>query len=327
MMSRREAIAGLACAALTVPCQASAQQAAGKMARIGVLSAADSETTPIFDAFRRGLRDLGYVEGRNVKLEFRLSRGDYDRLSALADELVALPVDIIVAEGGTPARAAADATRTIPIVMHTVADPIALGLADTLARPGRNVTGFSLMGPEVSAKLIDLMRSAFPDANAVTILVNPTNQGSEAMFQIAEAAARSVGLSIVRVEAASPESLRALAPDELSRGGPVFVIPNAMFWNHRKVILSHVAAARVSALYYEREYAEEGGLMAYGPSIPEAFRQAASYVDRILKGAKPADLPIQEPVKLELIVNLKAADSLGITLPPAILARADKVIE
>src|SRR5439155_19600315 len=224
----------------------------------------DSEATPIFDAFRRGLRELGYVEGGNIILEYRLARGDFGRLRGLADELVKLPVDVIVTEGGAPTRAAADATRTIPIVMHTVADPVTLGVADSLARPGRNVTGFSLMGPEFSAKLVDLVRSAIPDSKAVTILVNPSNSGSEAHFRIAEAAARSLGLSVRRVEAASPEALRPLRPEALAQSGPVLIIPNAMFWNHRQEIVALMAAARVAAFYYEREYAGEGGLIAYG---------------------------------------------------------------
>ena len=184
------------------------------------------------------------------------------------------------------------------------------------------------MLPELGAKRVDLMRTAFPDATALTVLLNPSQSSSSALFCITEEIARSLGLTVTQVEAASPEALRALHPEALGRaGGPVLVLPDAMFWNHRREILKLVSAACIPALYPEREYADDGGLIAYGTNVPENFRRAAGYVDRILRGAKPADLPIQQPVKFDFVVNLKTAHTLGLSLPPAILARADEVIE
>jgi putative ABC transport system substrate-binding protein len=307
---------------------ARAQQSSNKIPRIGILSPAENEATPIFEAFRRGLRELGYVEGRNIILEYRFAHGDNTVLRRLAEELPKLPVDIILADSSASAQAAAGATRTIPIVMGASSDPVALGLADSLARPGGNVTGFTGMLPELGAKRVDLMRTAFPDATALTVLLNPSQSSSSALFRITEEIARSLGLTVTRVEAASPEALRALRPEALGRaGGPVLVLPDAMFWNHRREILELVSTARIPALYPEREYADDGGLIAYGTNVPENFRRAAGYVDRILRGAKPADLPIQQPVKFDFVVNLKTAQALGLSLPPAILGRADEVIE
>ena len=203
-----------------------------------------------------------------------------------------------------------------------------LGLADGLARPGHNVTGFTIIAPELAVKRVDLVKTAFPDAAAVTVLVNPTKAGSGALFRLTEEAAHSLGLGVTRVEATSPEALHELRSDTLGQaGGPVLVLTDAMFWYHRREIVALVAATRLPALYPEREFADDGGLMAYGPNVPDNFRRAADYIDRILKGANPAELPIQEPVKFEFVVNLKTAKALGLTIPPTILARADEVIE
>jgi putative ABC transport system substrate-binding protein len=299
-----------------------------KIPRVGVLSPAVNEATPVVEAFRQGLHELGYVEGRNIILEYRFAQDDFSVLRRLAEELVNLPVDVIVTRGATAARAAAAATRTIPIVLGSIGDPVVLGLVDNLARPSGNITGFTLMGGELSAKRVDLIRTAFPDATSITVLLNPSNSGADAYLRIAEEAAGSLGLAVARVEAESPQALRALRPEVLGRaGGPVLVIGGPMFWEHRQEIVALVAAARVPALYPEREYADDGGLMAYGPSVPAGFRQAAGYVDRILRGAKPGDLPIQQPVKFDFVVNLKTAKELGLTIPLSILARAEEVIE
>jgi len=306
-----------------------AQQPSNKVPRIGILSPAENEATLVFEAFRQGLRELGYVEGRNIILEYRFAHGDSAALPRLAEELANLPVDVIVADTTASTRAAAGTAPTIPIVMGAgIADPAALGLAHSLARPGGNVTGFTIMAPELSAKRVDLMRTAFPDATAVMVLLNPSNSNAEANLRATEETARALGLALTRVEAATPEALGALGPEALGRdGGPVLVLPNAMFWNHRREIIALAAAARLPAIYPEREYADDGGLMAYGPSVPDNFRRAAGYVDRILRGAKPGDLAIQEPVKFDFVVNLKTAHALGIALPPTILAGADEVIE
>jgi putative tryptophan/tyrosine transport system substrate-binding protein len=324
---RRRALLVAVIATLIRPPIARAQQP--KIPRVGVLSPAENEATVIFEAFRRGLRELGYVEGRDIILEYRFAGGDHTALQRLAEELANLSVDIILTDGGSAAQAAAQATRTTPIVMGVSGgDPVALGVAASLARPGGNVTGFTLMGPELSAKWIELMHTAFPNATAVTALVNPANASSEAHFHITEETAHSLGLVVTRIDASSPEALRALRPEALIRlGAPILVVPDAMFWNHRREILALVAAASVPALYPQREYADDGGLIAYGPSVPDNFRRAAGYVDRILKGAKPGDLPIQEPVKFDFVVNLKTARALGLAIPQSILGRAGEVID
>jgi putative tryptophan/tyrosine transport system substrate-binding protein len=232
-----------------------------KIPRVGILSPAENEARVIFEAFRQGLRELGYVEGRNIILEYRFAHGDFSALPRLAEELASLPVDVIVADTTASTRAAAGAAPSIPIVMGAGIDPVALGLAHSLARPGGNVTGFTLMSHELSAKRVDLMRTAFPDAVAMMVLANPTNPGStEVNLRVTEETARSLGLALTRLEAATPEALRALRPEALGRGGgPVLVLPDAMFWNHRREILALVAAARLPALYPEREYADDGG--------------------------------------------------------------------
>jgi putative ABC transport system substrate-binding protein len=267
------------------------------------------------------------VEGRNIILEYRFARGDYTALRGMAEELANQPVDVLVTDG--PAgSAAASATRTIPIVLCMTDDNVALGLVDSLARPGGNVTGFTSMGPERSGKRVDLMRTAFPRATAATILLNPSGPSSAANLHVTEETARALGLTVTRLEAASPGALRALRPEALGRAdSPVLVLPDSMFWHHRSEVLGLVATAGVPSIYAGREYADDGGLMSYGANVPDNFRRAADYVDRILRGAKPGDLPIQRPVKFDFVVNLKTAQALGLTIPPAILARADEVIE
>ncbi len=325
MRRRSVVIAGLA-ALLLAPERSGAQQAPAKIPRVGILSPAENAATPIFEAFRQGLRELGYVEGRNIILEFRFTHGDYAPIGPLAQDLINLPVDVIVTDGGLAvARAAVGASRTIPMVMGAGGDPVAAGLVESFARPGGNLTGFTLMTQELSAKRVDLMRAAFPDATAITALLNPN-----IVFGTRETqeAARSVGLTVTPIEVATPEALRALRPEALGKPGrPLLVVSDAMFWKHRREIIALAAAAGVPALYPEREYADDGGLMAYGPSVPDNFRRAAGYVDRILRGEKPGELPIQEPVKFDFVVNLKTAKELGLTVPPSILARADEVIE
>jgi putative ABC transport system substrate-binding protein len=329
-MRRRRTIAGgVALLLLAAAEPVIAQQSSAKVPRVGILTPAESDQTPIFEAFRQGLRDSGYALGQTIILEFRSARGDPAAFPALVAELVALPVDVILTDGAIAARFASNATRKIPIVMGSSgADPVALGLAASMARPGGNLTGFTLKHSELSAKRLDLVRIAFPGATAVTVFLNP-HPGSEANFRATAEMARAHGLTLYRVEAATPEALQALSPQALSGKGiaPVVVLPDAMFWNHRREIVALVNAARVPALYPEREYVEVGGLIAYGPNVPDNFRRAAAYVDRILKGANPGDLPIQEPAKVDFVVNMKTAHALEITLPLEFLARADEVIE
>jgi putative ABC transport system substrate-binding protein len=330
-MRRRRTIAGGLAVLLLLAAAGpvTAQQSSAKAPRVGILTPAESDQTPIFEAFRQGLREVGYTVGRTIILEFRSARGDPAAFPKLAAELLALPVDIILTDGAIAARFASDATQKIPIVMGSSgADPVALGLAASMARPGGNLTGFTLKHSELSAKRLDLIRTAFPEATAVTVFLNP-HPGSEANFRATAEMARAHGLTLHRVEAANPEALRALRPQAFSGRGitPLVVLPDAMFWNHRWEIVALVNAARVPALYPEREYVEVGGLIAYGPNVPDNFRRAAEYVDRILKGANPGDLPIQEPAKVDFVVNLKTARALGINIPLEFLARADEVIE
>jgi putative ABC transport system substrate-binding protein len=322
---RSAVIAGLA-ALLLAPERSAGQQPQSKIPRVGILTAADSEKAPMFDAFRQGLRDLGYVEGRNIILEFRLAHGDLSLGPQLAAELLALPVDVIVAEGLTPN--AVDATDRIPIVVPVMMNPVERGWASSLSRPGGNITGFTLMHTELNAKRLELLRTAFPHITAVTALVNPSAPGHKLSFEQTETAAQSLGLgSVGRAEAESAAALRALRPAVFSGASAVVVVPDGVFYSYRRDVVALVNATRLPAIYPEREYADDGGLMSYGANVPDNFRRAADYVDRILKGANPADLPIQEPVKFDFVVNLKTAKELGLTIPPAILARADEVIE
>lgn len=301
-------------------------QLTSRIPRVGIISPAESNTTPIFQAFRQGLRERGYVEGLNIALEFRLARFDYSAFPRLVAELLSIPVDVIVTDGGPgPVRIIKEANNQIPVVMGAGPDPVALGLAQSLARPGGNVTGFTLM-PDLTVKRVDLLRTAFPDATRITVLLNPSNEGSEGTFRVTEQAARSVGVATSRLEAADPEQLRMIDPARLANI-PMLVINDAMFWNYRRDILKLVVSARVPAIYPEREYADDGGLIAFGPNVTDNFRRAAVYVDQILKGARAGDLPIQQPAKFDFVVNLKTARAMGITIAPAILVRADEVIE
>ena len=263
------------------------------------------------------------VEGRNIILEFRLAHSDFTLLPKLAAELVNLPADIVVADNGLDVLA--KETRTTPIVAM-MGDPMQFGVVSSLSRPGGNVTGFTFMHKELSAKRLEILHEAFPDFSMVAVLRNPST-GATTTLQATEEAARSIGVTLVTVAAGSVDALRALSPTVFAGVGGVVVLGDGMFWNNRRDIVALVNAARLPAIYPEREYVEDGGLMAYGTNAPDNFRRAAGYVDRILKGAKPADLPVQQPVKFDFVVNLKTAKDLGLTIPPSILARADEVIE
>ena len=283
-MNRRSVvIAGLA-ALLLPPDRSAAQQTQSKIPRVGMLSVADSDSAVQFEAFRQGLRDLGYVEGRNIILEFRLARGNLSLGPQLAAELVVLPVDVIVVEGLRPN--AMDATDRIPIVATAMMDPVERGLAASLSRPGGNITGFTLMHTELNARRLDLLRTAFPHITAVTALVNPANPSHRLALGQTETAARLLGLeSVVIVEADSAAALHALRPAVFSEAGAVTVIPDGVFYTYRRDIVRLVNAARLPAIYPEREYADDGGLMAYGANVSDNFRRAADYVDRILLSA------------------------------------------
>jgi len=322
-VNRREVIAGLASFTLALGTSAQTRRAV----RIGVLTAASSADAPSpLDALRRGLAELGYAEGRDIALEFRFAHGDYDAFPRLAFELVSLPVDIIVADGGAAVSPAMQATKTIPIIIATAGDPVRLGFVSSLARPGGNVTGFSLVSTELNLKRLELLRQVFPSARALSVLFNPVNATAVDGMREVASAAREMGITVVLLEASTVETLRSLSLD-VDPSAPVLVVPDAMFWNNRQVIIQRVEAAKRPALYPEREYADAGGLIAYGPNVPDNFRKTAGYIDRILKGAQPGELPIQQPTRFDFVVNSKAAKTLGIDLPINFIARADEVIE
>jgi putative tryptophan/tyrosine transport system substrate-binding protein len=328
-MDRRDTI--LALFALgAAPLAAEAQQAA-KIARIGYLvpNLAASPHAP--EAFRQGLRDLGYVEGRNVVIEYRDAEGKFERLPALAAELVALKVDIIVAPNTVGAVAAKQATRTLPIVFATAGDPVTSELVTSLARPGGNVTGLSILSPELVRKRLELLKQAVPGVSRVAVLWQPGAMGERTdqdMLKEAEVAARALGVRLHFIEARDPADLeRAFSDMTRARAGALTVLGSTMFSTERRRLVDLAAKNRLPAVYPWREFVDAGGLMAYGANVDDLYRRAATYVDKILKGANPADLPVEQPTKFELVINLKTAKALGLTIPQSVLGRADEVIQ
>jgi putative ABC transport system substrate-binding protein len=304
---------------------ATAQQP-GKVPRVGILTPAENAETPIFDAFRKGLRDLGYVDGKTIVLDFRFAKGNMDALAGLAVDLARSPVDVIVVDSTAATRAALDATRTIPIV-GVSADPVQLGFVASIRRPGGNVTGMTIRLETLSAKRLELLKQAFPAIASISVLMNPKNVSSSLSLSATQEAAGMLGIRFVPLTASTPDELRTLSAADLTPSDALTVLPDAMFWNHRATIIALAQAARRPAIYPEREYADDGGLVAYGPNIPDTFRRAAGYVDRILRGAKPGDLPIDEAAKFDFVVNLRTARALGFAISPDFLSGANEVIE
>jgi putative ABC transport system substrate-binding protein len=316
-------------ALLAAPLAAEAQQAA-KIARIGYLAGNLAAGPRLEEAFRQGLRDLGYVEGRNVVIEIRDAEGKPERFPALAAELVALKVDVIVAPNTPQALAAKQATRSLPIVFSFVADPVASGLVTSLARPGGNVTGLSSLTPELVGKRLELLTQAVPGVSRVAVLWQPGFQGERTerdMLKAADVAAQALGVRLQFVEAQGPADIdRAFSDMTMARAGALTVLGSTMLISERRRLADLAAKNRLPAAYARREYVDAGGLMSYGTNIADLFRRTATYVDKILKGAKPADLPVEQPTTFELVINLKTAKALGITIPQSLLARADEVI-
>jgi len=300
-----------------------------KVPRIGVLWLySPAIASPFAEAFRHGLRGLGYVEGHNIALEERWAEGRLDRLPSLAAELVRLNVDIILTVSTPAAQAGQQATRSIPIVMTNVSDPVESGLVSSLARPGGNVTGLSLMHPDLSGKRLELLKEIIPKVSRVAVLSNSSNPIIPPLLRETEAAARALGVQLQVVEVRGPTEFdSAFSAMSRDRAGALVVLPDGIFQNERRRIAALAAKSRLPAIYAWREAVDAGGLMAYGASVPDIFRRAAVYVDKILKGTKPADLPVEQPTKFELVINLKAAKQIGLTVPPNVLARADKVIK
>jgi putative ABC transport system substrate-binding protein len=326
-MQRREFITLLGGAAMTWPLPARAQQA---MPLLGFLSSrSPDESAGVVEAFRQGLRETGFVEGLNLTIAFRWAEDRYDRLPALAAELVALPVAIIYSAGGPPAALAAKvATSVIPIVFAAHNDPVAMGLVASLNRPGGNITGMSLFASNLWAKNVELLKELVPAAKVMAYLINPSSPSAATYSSGAAQAAAALGIDIHVLKASTEreidEAFASLA--KLLAGG--LIVPNEPFLDSRRERITALAARyAVPALYTFREYVLAGGLASYGPSLPDSYRRAALYAGRILKGEKPADLPVQVPSKFEFVLNLKTAKELGLEVPPMLLARADEVIQ
>ena len=327
-MNRRALITGVL-GFLAIPLAAKAQPA-GKVYRIGFLGGTSrTANADMTNAFSQGLRELGYVEGQNVAIEYRYAEGKYERFPDFMNELVRLKVDVIVAVPTAAALAAKNATGTIPIVTVAVFDPIESGLGASLARPGTNVTGLTLIaGAEIVGKYLELLKESLPKVSRVAVLWNPANAAHPSLVREAESSARTLGLQLQLAGVRGPDEVdNALAAMARERVGALMVLPDSMFVAERTRLAELATKHRLPAMYGLRLHAEAGGLMAYSANLPDSARRAAAFVDRILKGAKPADLPVERPTKFELVINLKTAKALGLTIPPAVLARADEVIQ
>ncbi len=307
--------------ALTAPCAVEAQAP-----RVGVLGD-HSPGHPFIDAFRQGLLKLGYTEGQNIAIEYRYAQGTADRFRDLAAELVRLKVDVLVVGGTAGALAAKAQTTTIPIVFALAGDPVAVGLVASLNRPGGNVTGISVFHPEISAKDLELLKAAVHQVSRVGVLYNPANPVTRSTLEGTRKAARALSLELQVEEVRSSEQLAAaFAALTAWRAGAVLVLSDPVFGNALSVLARLATKNRLPTMYNRREFAEIGGLLTYGPSFDDNYRRAAYYVDRILKGAKPAELPVEQPSKFELVINLRTAKTLGLTIPQSLLSRADTVI-
>ncbi len=313
---------------LAAPLAAQAQQA-GKVPRIGYLANNLAANPHLREAFLQGLRDLGYVEGRNVVIEYRSAEEKVERLPALAAELVSLKLNVIVVVGPQPTAAVKAATTTIPVVFVIVADPVGLGLVSSLAHPGGNVTGLSTVVPEgFWGKQLELLKEAVPGAARMAVLVNPANAMNRLALPQTVAAAEKLKVKLQILEARTPGELdSAFEAATRARADAIHVYGDTLTFLHRARVAELAAKARLPAMYLFKDNVAAGGLMAYGPNFADLGRRAATYVDRILKGAKPGDLPIEQPNKFELVINLKTAKALGLTIPPSLLLRADEVIE
>jgi ABC-type uncharacterized transport system substrate-binding protein len=294
--------------------------------RIGYLSGR-SGAGPLDEVFKTALRELGYVEGQNIRITYRWADEKLDRLSALAVELVQLKVDVIVTETTPAAQAAKQATTAIPIVMALSGDPVEAGIVTSLARPGANITGLTFIGPDVNSKLVELLKEMSPKTSRLAYLANPGMTPEVLAFKAMQPVAQGLGMTIKSVEARSQNDFkRAFSEMKQARVDGLVVSQNVVYVQNRKAIVDLAAQQRLPAIYGRGDFVDAGGLASYGTSFSDLYRRAATYVDKILKGAKPADLPVEQPTKFELVINLKAAKQIGLTIPPNVLARADRVI-
>jgi len=309
-----------------------AAQSPEKVPRVGYLhpgSHSDPRPQRRLEELRQNLRELGYVEGQNIAIEARWAEGKYDRYPALAADLVRLKVDVIVAVSGQATQAVQQATRTIPIVMSLVNDAVGSGLVASLARPGGNVTGTTVMSPDLVAKQLELLKEVVPKVSLVALLRHPDNPASAVYLREAEAAARTLTVGLLTQEARNPQEIdSAFAAITRKRAGALMVFPDGVFFAQRRQIAELAAKRRLPTVFsIGPEYAEAGGLMVYGPDLLDLERRVASYVDKILKGAKPADLPVEQPTKFDLVINRRTAKAIALTIPPSLLQRADQIID
>jgi putative tryptophan/tyrosine transport system substrate-binding protein len=323
------------CAVVLALCVSAEAQQPGKILRVGILFIGGRDQ-PHLEAFKQGLRERGYTEGKNIVLDYRYAEGKLDRLPLLAAELVQLKVDVIVTTSGNSAKAASEATKTIPIVLTTGADPVKSGLAESLAKPGRNVTGLSIIEEDLSGKRVDILKETFPKMTRMAYLWHPlavsysaadTTSGNPSYDQV-EKATKTAGVQLLSYKVGTlAEIERAFADMPKVRPDALLVLQSPLMTLNSKKIVELALKQRLPGMYPTRQFAEEGGLMAYGPLIGDLYRRAATYVDKILKGTKPADLPVEQPTKFEFVINLNTAKQIGLNIPQSVLFRADKVIK
>lgn len=325
-MRRKLLSIGFGTLLLAVSVSVEAQQP--RLARIGWLGALTAASESGSQLFARELSKLGYVEGKNMSFEYRFADNKLKRLPALADELVRLKVDVIVTPSESQALAAKEATQTIPVVFYNVGDPIAIGLVDSLARPGRNVTGFSTMGPLLAGKRLELLKETVPKLTRVASLWNPEDPSSRIGWKEMQLPARDLGLQLFSIEVSKSETLESAFKAAMKAGSTALIMSSSSFFTGiQKRITDLAAKSRLPAIYNRGDYVDSGGLMSYSADRAEPYRRGAAIVDKILKGAKPEDIPVEQPKKFELIINLKTAKQIGLTIPQSVLYRADKVIK
>ena len=329
VVSRQWSVVGLTlCAMLFALCSFTEAQQPAKVPRIGYVDAGSPATTGHrAQAFVQGLRERGYVDGRNIVIEYRWAEGKLDRLPGFVAALVHIKVDIIVSSATPAIRFAKEQTSTIPIVMAGVTDPVGVGFVASLARPGGNITGLTHLSPDLTGKRLELLKEVVPALLRVAVLWNPNQPGQSAAFKDLRVAAEALKVTVISMEARNREEIeRVFSGVGKERPQALFELPDPLTFFNRQLIAKFAAKNRLPAMYSFSEYVDAGGLMSYGTSFPDLFHRAASYVDKVLKGAKPADLPVEQPTKFELIINLKAARQISLTIPPNVLARADRVI-
>jgi putative tryptophan/tyrosine transport system substrate-binding protein len=327
-MMKTKTIICLFAAALLSTVPFSEAQEAKKVPRIGFLLVGGFTDTSRADAFRQGLQQLGYVEGKNIVIEWRRAEGKLDRLDELAAELVRLKVDVFVTSGNAVTRAAKKATSTIPIVTSLVSDPVENGFIASLARPGGNITGLTSLGAELSGKRLELLKETIPRLSRVMVLGNSHTPGNSQAVQQTETVARVMGVQLIYKDVQTVTDIDAAFKTlSKNRSDAVFMLPNAVLLAHRRRVVELTIENRLPMMYDAKEYVQIGGLISYAADAEDLFRRSSIYVDKILKGAKPADLPVEQPKKFEFVINLKTAKQIGLTIPPNVLARADKVIK